>query len=152
MTGPELAALQRLLGDLDAHSIAIGHARDDPSRTAAAEVATAWRDGGGVVTATADWPEEAASWLRQARRLTAYAPDAWVVLARPPGWLGMGRRLAASTDWTPTRTVAGSALADGSVAAAGVFDGLRGATADGGTWYVRGRLVVTHPPPVPPPA
>ncbi|HEY3506020.1 MAG TPA: hypothetical protein VGN37_24940 [Actinocatenispora sp.] len=145
MTDPELAALLALLAGLGARTIAVGGARDEASRGAARVVAEAWRAGGGVVAATVDWPEAAASWLRQARRFTAYAPDAWVVAARPAGWLGMGRRLAASTDWSPARTVATAALADASLATAGVFDGLRGATADGGTWRIRRGLFVELP-------
>ncbi|MFG2877324.1 hypothetical protein ACGFYU_20415 [Streptomyces sp. NPDC048337] len=82
----------------------IGHSRDHASVAAASAFATAWRSLGGEILATVDWPEHAASWLRPARRLTAPAPDAWVIAAAPLGWAQMTRRLLHSTPWTPTRT------------------------------------------------
>jgi hypothetical protein len=45
-----------------------------------------------------DWPAQAASWLRPARRLTACEPDLWMVSDTPTGRAQMARRLGASTD------------------------------------------------------
>lgn len=136
----EVAAMLRLLGP--ATSVVIGSSRDASARAGADTLARVWTDRDGEVFDIVDWPEHAASWLRQARRFTAPAPDAWVVTGRVPGWLQMGRRLAQSTDWTPTRTIATAGLASAEVAADRRFDGLRGATDDGGTWQVAGNVLV----------
>ncbi|MER7701463.1 hypothetical protein ABTX81_00975 [Kitasatospora sp. NPDC097605] len=122
-------------------SVVIGHGRDGASTAAARAFAARWQADGGTVLDVVDWPEEAASWLRQARRFTAPAPDAWVVAAGPRGWAGMSRRLRQSTSWDPARTVGfastGSPLAV-ALAGPGTLDGLRGATADGRTWQIGG--------------
>ncbi|WP_432590015.1 hypothetical protein ABVG11_34690 [Streptomyces sp. HD1123-B1] len=131
-------------------TVAVGHGRDTASRAAAAAFATAWQERGGHIVAVVDWPETAASWLRPARRLTAPAPDAWVVAAAPLGWVRMSRRLRYSTDWDPERTVAFASLRDSrlpALAGPRTLDGLRGATADGGTWEVQGRWVTSRPAP-----
>ncbi|MFE6866224.1 hypothetical protein ACFVFS_06680 [Kitasatospora sp. NPDC057692] len=136
-TAAELDALAGLLPRFG--SVVVGHGRDRASSAAARAFAERWRAEGGTVLDVVDWPEEAASWLRQARRFTALAPDAWVVAAGPRGWAGMSRRLRHSTGWDPARTVGfastGSALAL-ALAGPGTLDGLRGATADGRTWRV----------------
>ncbi|MFB7469926.1 hypothetical protein [Kitasatospora sp. NPDC056184] len=138
-TAAELGALAGLLPRFG--SVVIGHGRDEASVAAARAFAERWQAGGGTVLDVVDWPEEAASWLRQSRRFTAPAPDAWVVAAGPRGWAGMSRRLRHSTDWDPSRTVGfastGSALAL-TLAGPGTLDGLRGATPDGRTWQVGG--------------
>ncbi|WP_153426913.1 ABC transporter substrate-binding protein [Streptomyces alkaliphilus] len=125
-------------------SLALGHGRDAVSRETAAAFAGAWRrDGGQLVTV--DWPEDAASWLRQARRLTLPEPDAWVVAAAPVGWIQMSRRLRHSTDWDPRRTFGFASTGDSRlVTAAGpdVLEGMRGVTADGGVWTIRRGWVV----------
>ncbi|GHF63203.1 hypothetical protein GCM10018790_46300 [Kitasatospora xanthocidica] len=145
-TGAELHALIGLLTDsrTRVETVAIGHSRDDASRTAVRAFAEAWRDHGGEVLTEVDWPEDAASWLRPARRLTAQSPDAWVVAAAVPGFARLAHRLRRSTDFDPARTVAFASLADPrlpAVAGPGTLDGLRGATTDGGTWDVAdGRL------------
>lgn len=129
-------------------AITVGHARDDASRSAANAIVRAWADHGGEVLGVVDWPEDAASWLRPARRLAAQAPDAWVVAGSPLGWTQMGRRLRHSTDWDPGRTVAFSSLADIrliELAGPDIFEGLRGALPDGGTWRIRGGLLVRYP-------
>ena len=120
-TEAELAALLALLGD--ARHVVIGTSADAVARSNGARIAEAW---GGLVLATVTWPEEAASWLCQARRFAAPKPDKWVVCATPHGWAGMSRRLRASTSWSPLRTVATSSL-EGE-------PGLRGVRADGSTW------------------
>ncbi|MFB6889862.1 hypothetical protein ACFCX4_11170 [Kitasatospora sp. NPDC056327] len=134
------AELDTLLGLVPrCASVVLGHGRDAASTAAALAFAARWRAGGGTVLDVVDWPEEAASWLRQARRFTAHAPDAWVVAAGPRGWAGMSRRLRRSTDWAPERSF-GFASAGGAPARAaagpGVLDGMRGATPGGGTWQV----------------
>jgi hypothetical protein len=92
------------------------------------------------------WPEEAASWLRQATRFTAAQPDLWVMAGPPGGWAQMTRRLLWSTPWEPGRTIAFAAL--GTERAVGLvgadnLSGLTGATAWGGTWAVRDGQLIT---------
>ncbi|MER7013807.1 ABC transporter substrate-binding protein [Saccharopolyspora sp. NPDC000359] len=143
-TAAELSAVVGLLARHDA--VTVGHSRDDASRTAAEAFAAAWRAAGGTVLATVDWPEVAASWLRPAKRMTADLPDAWVVAAAPLGFAQLARRLRHSTGWEPSRTIAFAGLQDSRLPAltgGRVLDGLRGATAGGGTWEVRGRWVST---------
>ncbi|TDD60508.1 hypothetical protein, partial [Actinomadura rubrisoli] len=134
---PDAAELRVLLGMVSGEVVTIGHGRDDASRAAAGMFAEAWERRGGVVLDVVGWPEEAASWLRFARRFAAGPPDAWIVAARPAGWARMARRLRQSTDWAPERTYgfasAGSAEAV-ALAGRGTLEGMRGATADGGTW------------------
>ena len=86
------------------------------------------------------WPEQAASWLRQATRFAAADPDLWVMAGAPVGWAQMTRRLLWSTSWEPGRTIAFAALGTShaiGLVGAGNLPGLAGATADGGTWTVR---------------
>ncbi|WP_217236085.1 ABC transporter substrate-binding protein [Streptomyces sp. AC555_RSS877] len=142
--------IARLLALLDAcgfrgGSVALGHGRDTASRDAAAAFADAWHGSGGHLATVVDWPEDAASWLRQARRLTRPEPDAWVVAAAPVGWAQMSRRLRHSTDWHPRRTFGFASAGDSRlVTAAGpeVLEGMRGATADGRVWTIRRGWVV----------
>ncbi|MEU5220940.1 hypothetical protein AB0G79_32725 [Streptomyces sp. NPDC020807] len=146
-TDPELARLLALLeaAGYRGGSVALGHGRDTASKDTAAAFAAAWQRTGGSVAAVVDWPEDAASWLRQARRLTQPEPDAWVVAAAPVGWAQMSRRLRHSTDWDPRRTFGFAALGDSRIPAAvgpDVLDGMRGATADGRSWTVRGGWIV----------
>jgi hypothetical protein len=120
-------------------SIAIGHSRDTASRAAAEAFAATWKTAGKDVLAIVDWPEQAASWLRPAQRLTDQAPDAWVIAAAPLGFAQLARRLRHSTDWDPKRTYAFAALGDSRVptlAGAHTLHGLHGANASGGTWYI----------------
>lgn len=151
-TEAELAALIGLLKlpGTRIEAVAIGHSRDPASRAAAEAFAAAWTARGGTVLTTVSWPETAASWLRPARRLTARLPDAWVVAAAPLGLAQLARRLRHSTDWDPARTYAFASLRDPRVpalAGGDVLHGLRGATAEGATWDVRGQWVTTYPPP-----
>lgn len=129
--------------------IAVGHGRDPASAAAADAVAQAWDDRGGLVLGVVDWPETAASWLRQACRLTAHAPDAWVVAGPPAGFARLARRLRAEPGWDPARTIAFASLHDPRLPALAGLDtlhGLRGATADGEVWHVRHRAVVCTVP------
>ncbi|MFE7424273.1 hypothetical protein [Streptomyces sp. NPDC057545] len=155
-TAHELAALLRLLTDHRhprLHSIAIGHSRDDASRAAAAAFADAWHATDGAILTVVDWPEQAASWLRPAHNLTAQEPDALVIAAAPLGWTQLARRLRHSTPWRPNRTFGFASLAEPAVAAlagTGVLDGVRGASADGGTWRIdHGGCRINHNPQLP---
>lgn len=142
--------LARLLALLEAcgfrgGSVALGHGRDAASQDAAAAFADAWQRDGGRLAAVVDWPEDAASWLRQARRLTRPGPDAWVVAAAPVGWVQMSRRLRHSTDWDPRRTFGFASTGDSrpvTAAGPGVLDGMRGVTGDGRVWVIRRGWVV----------
>ncbi|WP_245193358.1 hypothetical protein [Amycolatopsis alba] len=146
----EIGTILRLLHGMRPRpaSVVIGRAADEVSHANAARIADAWTGRGGLVLATVAWPETAASWLRQARRFAAPDPDAWIVTATPAGWIGMGRRLVCSTEWSPQRTIATSGLAVPALIQAGgigTFDGLRGAHADGGSWEIVRTLLVDHP-------
>ncbi|MFE4520208.1 hypothetical protein ACFRMQ_39330 [Kitasatospora sp. NPDC056783] len=142
-TAAELAALLRLLADHrhpPLRGVAIGHSRDGASRTAAAAFAVV------------DWPEQAASWLRPARRLTDREPDAFVIAAAPLGWAQLARRLRHSTPWRPDRTFGFASLAEpvaAALAGPGVLDGVRGASADGGTWRTESGWTESFPPAAP---
>ncbi|MFK0024785.1 ABC transporter substrate-binding protein [Streptomyces sp. NPDC090798] len=127
-------------------TVTIGHSRDAASLAAAEAFAAAWEACGGKVLASVDWPETAASWLRPARRLTAEAPDAWVMAGAPLGFAQLARRLRHSTDWDPARTFAFASLRDSrlpALAGPDTLHGLRGATTEGGAWYVRHRWVMS---------
>ncbi|MGD3108893.1 hypothetical protein [Streptomyces sp. YGL11-2] len=128
-------------------TVTVGHSRDAASHSAAAAFTEAWRTTGRTVLALVDWPEQAASWLRPAHRFTAGQPDAWVVAAAPLGWVRMSRRLHHSTDWDPARTFGFASLGDSRLAAlagTATLEGMRGATADGGTWAIaRGWVTAT---------
>ncbi|MFD4647491.1 hypothetical protein [Streptomyces sp. NPDC057889] len=148
-TDGELAALIRLLTPPKSRieTVAVGHSRDAASRAAADAFATAWTARGGKVLTIVNWPESAASWLRPATRLTAGLPDAWVVAAAPLGFAQLARRLSHSTDWDPSRTYAFASLNDSRLPALtgpDTLHGLRGATADGGTWEVHRGWVTTY--------
>ncbi|MER5792784.1 hypothetical protein [Streptomyces sp. NPDC001980] len=150
-TEAELATLMGLLTGPKSRieTVTIGHGRDDASRAAAGAFERAWTARGGRVLTVVDWPETAASWLRPARRLTAETPDAWVIAASVLGFAQLARRLRRSTDFDPACTVAFSSLSTSrltALAGAGTLSGLRGASADGGTWDVRGAWVTSCPP------
>ncbi|NEB79528.1 hypothetical protein G3I40_30560 [Streptomyces sp. SID14478] len=136
-------------------SVAVGHSRDTASVAAARAFACAWEARGGTILTVADWPEEAASWLRPARRLTAQTPDAWVIAAGLIGYAQLARRLCREGSWDPARTFGFASLADSRLPALtgrGVLHGMRGAAADGGTWrFEREWLVRTDGPAQRPP-
>ncbi|ADD39903.1 ABC transporter substrate-binding protein [Stackebrandtia nassauensis] len=134
----ELAAVLRLLERMGANTIVLGSARDAASVATRAALAEAWTERGGEILDSVDWPESAASWLRQARRFAAPKPDAWVVAARPTGWAHMVGRLT-DTAWTADRTIVTAALRAPDVLAsfdAASFAGLRGVTREGRTWRI----------------
>ena len=145
-TEAELNRMAELALRRGAQIIAIGSGRSAVATGAVAAFARRWEAGGRIVLDVVTWPEEAASWLRQARRFTAADPDLWVMAGPPGGWAQMTRRLLWSTSWEPGRTIAfaslGSEHAIGLVGA-GHLTGLAGATADGRSWTVRdGQLQV----------
>lgn len=149
-TSLELETIMGLLAERRSRisTISVGHARDDASRSAANAIVRAWTAHGEDVLGVVDWPEDAASWLRQATRLVAGTPDAWVVAGSPLGWAQMGCRLRHSTDWDPERTIALSSLADIrliEMAGPDIFKGLRGALPDGGTWRIANGLLICYP-------
>jgi hypothetical protein len=125
-----VSGVLRLLESLGARTIVLGRSRDDAAGATCEAVARAWVARGGEVLDVVDWPETAASWLRQARRFTAHQPDAWVVAARPSGWKGMCRRLIGSAQWAPRRTIVAASLTPGDQ----IADGVRGVTAEGRAW------------------
>ncbi|MFI6846442.1 hypothetical protein OG535_36165 [Kitasatospora sp. NBC_00085] len=129
--------------------VVIGHGRDAASVAAANAFAGVWRGAGRTVLAVVDWPEDAASWLRPARRFTAATPDAWVVAGGPQGWSRMSRRLRHSTDWDPARTfgfASTGSITAVELAGAATLSGMRGAAADGGSWRIGGELIAYYPP------
>lgn len=135
----ELRGVTELAQRRGARSIAVGSGRSAAAALAVTEFARSWEDGGGTVLAVVTWPEEAASWLRQATRFAAADPDLWVMAGPPRGWAQMTRRLLWSTAWQPGRTIAFAAL--GTERAIGLvgahnLHGLAGVTAHGGTWTV----------------
>ncbi|WP_433511804.1 hypothetical protein ACQP2T_49810 [Nonomuraea sp. CA-143628] len=162
-TAAELAGLLGLLAAARPRvaAIAIGHGRD--AALSAKAFAAAWEsgpqadspwDGGaqtdiaweGTVLGVVDWPEEAASWLRQARRFVAGPPDAWVVAGAPLGWARMSQRLRQSTDWDPGRTFGFASIAQAvALAPPGTLEGMRGADIDGATWRISRNLIHRDP-------
>jgi hypothetical protein len=132
-----------------ARRVAIGCGRAAPAAGAVAALTGRWEASGGVVLDVVTWPEEAASWLRQAARFAATDPDLWVMAGAPRGWAQMTRQLLWSTPWQPGRTLAFAAL--GTQRAVGLvgadnLPGLSGATADGGTWTVSNGNIQATPP------
>ncbi|WP_049576709.1 hypothetical protein [Nonomuraea sp. SBT364] len=135
-TAAELDALLGLLAGARAEAVVVGHGRG----SSVDGFLSSWP---GTVLAVVDWPEEAASWLRQATRFAAGPPDAWVVAGPPPGWARMACRLRQSTAWDPGRTF-GFASTAGAVALAppGTLEGMRGACRNGGTWRLGRNLII----------
>lgn len=86
------------------------------------------------------WPEEAASWLRQAHQLVTPGPDLWILGGASVGLAQMVTRLAWSTTWQSHRTLTiGAAATSEAMRLAGghPFEGMRGADPDGALWQVR---------------
>jgi len=141
-SGPGSAELRRLTElalRRGARSVAVGGGRSAAAAAAVTAFTRRWESGGGTVLAVVTWPEEAASWLRQATRFADAEPDLWVMAGPPRGWAQMTRRLLWSTAWQPGRTITFAAL--GTQRAIGLvgahnLHGLAGATAVGGTWTV----------------
>jgi hypothetical protein len=146
--GTELTAVLALVRRLQPGTVNVGHGRDPGSSARGRAFADAWAGLGGDLGVVVSWPASAASWLRQARRLSAGA-DTWVVADTPGGWAGIGPRLAATGLWRADRTVAFPGLDDPAlcrVAGLVATDGLRGVSADGRTWqFANGWLHTQRP-------
>jgi hypothetical protein len=105
-TAAELNHMSELARRRDARTIAIGRGRSALAAAAVAALARRWEGEGRIVLDIVSWPEEAASWLRQATRFAAADPDLWVMAGPAGGWAQMTRRLLWSTPWQPGRTIA----------------------------------------------
>lgn len=119
-----------------ARSVAVGGGRSAAAIAAITAFARRWEAGGGTVLTVVTWPEEAASWLRQATRFAAPDPDLWVMAGPSLGWAQLTRRLLWSTAWQPGRTIAFAALGtERSIGLVGAHNlhGLSGVAAGGGT-------------------
>jgi hypothetical protein len=146
-TEAEVGRMLRLAVERDARTVVVGRGRTPGAARAVAEFIRHWENPARTVLGTVTWPEEAASWLRQARQFTEPDPDLWIMAGPPAGWAQMTRRLLWSTPWRPARTLAfasvGAGPAIGLVGAANL-EGLAGATAGGRTWVVQaGQLRAT---------
>jgi hypothetical protein len=108
--GAELSRMTELALSRGARSIAIGGGRSAAAAEAVTAFARRWEASGAIVLTVVTWPEEAASWLRQATRFAAADPDLWIMAGTPRGWAQMTRRLLWSTPWQPGRTLAFAAL------------------------------------------
>jgi hypothetical protein len=140
-------------------SITIGHGRDSASREAAHTLAQLWETkggsegSGGFVLDIVDWPEEAASWLRPATRLTEGSPDAWVITGALLGCVQVCRRLYKDTNWDAQKTFGLSSLANThiltyvgqTIEGETIIEGMRGALSNGGIWYIENGQLVTSP-------
>lgn len=148
-TPAELDRVIGLLRGMGAELVSVGHGRADPSTDTANAFAAAWTLAGGHLAAVVGWPSTAASWLRQATRLTADEPDAWVISDRAQGWAPLAARLAESTGWDPVRTVGFAGLGDErllELAGTATVEGMHGATATGGIWHVHHGRLIRHMP------
>jgi hypothetical protein len=84
-----------------------------------------------------DWPAQAASWLRPARRLTAPDIELCIVLDNLAGSAQILRRLAEQPGWHVGNIITWSAIRRPALLTlfqAERLDGLRGTTATGETW------------------
>jgi len=143
----EVECLVALAASRGASTITLGHARDQNSAAAVHAFASLWTASGRTVLRIVDWPENAASWLRQARRFAEPEPDLWVVAASPVGWAQMARRLTWSTSWKARDTLAFSSLADHHTQdlAGPAILGLSGALPNGHIWRMREDGIVIEP-------
>ncbi len=98
-----------------------------------------------------DWPEQAASWLKQARQLVRTHPDAWVIIDNPAGWAQLAARLSEHEDWSPARTFGSASLDSPDTAVLtglGVLTGMRGVSRDGAPWRIgHGGIRLRQPTP-----
>jgi len=95
----------------DMFSLSIGHNREETNINIAACIANKWietqnwvRSEGGYILNVVDWPESAASWLRQAKQLNQDNPDAWVIISSFKSAMQILQRLSAEKNWIPERT------------------------------------------------
>jgi hypothetical protein len=146
----QVDTLVRLAAARNAVTVSLGGGRDPESRAALDAFEGAWTTRGGYVLTRVDWPARAASWNRQARRLTDWAPDLWVIADTPAGWAPAVQRLATTDGWTADRTLGFAGLDHIDtihLAGADILDGMTGATVTGGRWWIRGnKLHHSHHP------
>jgi alkylated DNA repair protein (DNA oxidative demethylase) len=148
-TDSEMRRLVALLEHSGASTIAVGHGRTPAAQVTATAFADLWRTRGGQLTVVVDWPAEAASWLRQARRLTAHHVAAWVIADTAAGWAPMAARLAAAPDWKAQDTFAFAAVIGDELTPlirTGALNGMSGPTPDDQLWHIHDRRVVRHTP------
>ena len=138
-TEAELNRMLQIALQRNARTVAIGHGRSPAASKAARGFARRWDASARTLLCVVTWPEDAASWLRQATRFAAANPDLWVMAGPQVGWAQMTRRLLWSTAWPPERTIAFAGIGTErtiGLVGAGNLAGLAGATTDGGTWAV----------------
>ncbi len=136
----ELSRMTELALRRGARSVAIGRGRSAAAAAAATAFASRWEASGGTVLTVVTWPEEAASWLRQANRFAAADPDLWIMTGPPCGWAQMTRLLAV-VDSPGSLTVLSLSPCSARRARSGSLapttcTAFAGATADGGTWTI----------------
>jgi hypothetical protein len=102
-TGAESSRMTELALGRGARSVIIGRGRSAAAATAVTAFARSWEASGGTVPDVITWPEEAASWLRQAARFTVVDPDLWIMAGTPRGWAQMTRRLRRPATASPSR-------------------------------------------------
>ncbi len=144
-TAPELLRLMALLDAAGARTVAIGHGRHPASVAATAALAERWPGDGRAVLIVLDWPVDAASWLRPARRLAAADADAVVMADTPAGCAQLGARLAEQPSWSPARTFGFASVASFDLLALtrpGVLSGMTGPTSTGGAWRITPRSLI----------
>lgn len=133
-------------------SISVGHGRQESARHEAVQLIETWqlltdwiKPSGGIVIQVVDWPEEAASWLRQAKRFAAGNPDVWVVLGSFLSWQQMCKRLAHELNWKPERCFGLFSAMEEPIIETGnytIMEGMRGLHPDGSRWQVINGLIL----------
>lgn len=148
-TDAELHRLVRLLRAADVGTITIGCGRHCTSLAAAAAINATWTGPGESVEQIVSWPQDAASWLRPARRLAAGESDAWVIADTPAGFAQLSRRLAHENRWSPAQTFGFASLASPDLIAlsGALLSGMTGATSTGGFWFIRHQTLIVDDEP-----
>ena len=145
ITAAEVAALVALAQARSAERIAIGSGRDPVAVDATRAIADAWVLAGGEIAVKLAWPEEAASWLRHAKRFTADEPDLWIMSGPTLGWPQMTRRLLWSSPWDPARSLLTGTLSEpAALELVGLHNrsGIAGVTSTGTAWRLVDGVVV----------
>lgn len=149
-TEAEIGAMITVARARGARTLALGSGRTRAAIATMSAVGAQWERGGGRIADHITWPETAASWLRQARRFTAAAPDMWVMTGPPLGWAQMTRRLLWSTPWSAGTTIVTSEIADPAALAlvgTAYLEGLTGVDPDGSVWTVTDGVLRHQPGP-----
>ncbi len=97
--------------DYETYSISIGHERNGASYAIVEELVKSWqstqtwvRVEGGFIIRQVDWPQTAASWLAQAKKLNKDRPDALVIISSVSSGIAVLKRLADQKTWSASRT------------------------------------------------